>query len=176
MLFHSRADIQHNGTPLVWCFLHTAADAARWVGLCFINWLFWFGLQDSNMRYLLYILTRLGSCWTFEEIQRRNEAGFQIPRVFQGNLGGYFSRDSRLRLFFLLFSFYSCREADLSVCCVSQQHSDSHSQSYTRSHLGAAEYKHSLLSQTPHGGNWRRGGLTHKLRSRFPRRMGDLTR
>lgn len=72
---------------------------------------------------------------------------FWIPGVCQGNLGRYFSRDSRLRLYFFLFpfSFDSCREAYLSVCCVSQQHPDSHSHSYTRSHLGAAEYKCSPL-------------------------------
>lgn len=52
---------------------------------------------------------------------------------------------------FFLFRFYSCREAYLSVCCVSQHHPDSHSHSYTRSHLGAAEYKRSLLLKSLRG-------------------------
>lgn len=33
----------------------------------------------------------------------------------------------------------------MSLCSDSQQHHDSHSHSYTRSHLGAAEYNCSLL-------------------------------
>lgn len=80
-----------------------------------------------------------------------------------GNLAEYFSRDGRCSFLYFslaLFRFYSCRGAYLSVCRrVSQQQSDSHSHSYARSHLGAAEYKRSLLPESLRGAAGGGGGL-----------------
>lgn len=58
-------------------------------------------------------------------------------RLLTGDLAGAFPRS--------LVFFNSCREAFPSPCSVSQQHLDSHSHTYTRSHLGAAEYNHTRL-------------------------------
>lgn len=87
-------------------------------------------------------------------ILRDTRSWFESLEFNRRNLGGDSHGTPRLRFFFPpSFSFYSCREAYLSVCSVSQQHPDSHSHSYTRSHLGAAEYNRKSAAEEPHRGD-----------------------
>lgn len=120
-----------------------------------VSTLFWSQAQqqDSGLKYVMLTVhpNTAGFVLNILRDTAAKQKPVSNPWSLQRKSRQIFLTGLSPKIFFFLFRFYSCRGAYLSVCCVSQHHPDSHSHSYTRSHLGAAEYKRSLLLESLRG-------------------------